>query len=195
MHNLFVLLRKQRLCKSRESWANRIPFFWGAGCTHPLCVNWASCVDVRKRIAVLRQHCPRKGDQFNSPRCGKLQYVVGVATPIVRKVRNAHWEAKNIDGRVQNIRLPVLGITFPSIHVWRYCPFWALTSLNRHLLSSVPLARLFQSRIPAICTSVWTTSSYLSLAFHTGLVPCGFTLSRFLWPFFSFHFYDVTHHS
>jgi uncharacterized ferredoxin-like protein len=46
-----------------------------------------ACVSGERRCVSTAQE---KGDQFKSPRCGKLQYLVGVATPTVCKVRNAH---------------------------------------------------------------------------------------------------------
>jgi len=39
---------------------------------------------------------------------------------------------------------------FPSIHVWRYNPFWALASLKRRFHSSLPEVRLLR-HIPRTC--------------------------------------------
>ena len=71
-------------------------------------------------------------------------------------------------------------IQFP-IHLWRYKPFWALTSFKRHLHSSLSSARLLHSRIPKICdVSLRTTSFHLVLGFPTGLLLWNFPFRFFL---------------
>ena len=61
--------------------------------------------------------------------------------------------------------------THPSIHPWRYSPFWALASLIRCLHSSLFAALLLHPLIPSSCrASLWTTSARLVPGIPTGLV-------------------------
>jgi hypothetical protein len=73
----------------------------------------------------------------------------------------------------------------PSIHLWRYSPFWALASLRRRLYSSLSSARPLRPRIPRICyVSRRMTSSHLALGFPSGLVLRNFQL-RIFWGILS----------
>jgi len=68
----------------------------------------------------------------------------------------------------------------PSIYLWRYNPFWALTSLRRRLYSSLSSARHLRPRIIGICDmSLRMTSSHLAVGFLNGLVLWHFQLRTF----------------
>ena len=61
------------------------------------------------------------------------------------------------------------GVTFPSIHIWRYSPFRALASLKARLHSSLFSALLLHPLIPSsCCASLWTTSAHLVLGLPRG---------------------------
>jgi hypothetical protein len=88
----------------------------------------------------------------------QLQYAVRVTARTVCKVRNVRGEGKKADCRVHKVRLPKPGRRFTSIHVRRCSPFWVRASLKRRLYSPLSPARLFQPRIPRICSaSLWTS--------------------------------------
>ena len=68
----------------------------------------------------------------------------------------------------------------PSIHLWRYSPFWALASLTRRFHSSLFVALLLHPLVPSSCSaSLWTTSAHLVLALPTGLVVWKFPFRIF----------------
>jgi len=85
--------------------------------------------------------------------------------------------------------LPLVTFLSPSIHIWRYSPFRALTSIIRHLHSSLFSAVLLHPLIPiSRNASLWTTSAHLVLGLPAGLW-CGSSrlkplLESFLLPFF-----------
>jgi len=68
----------------------------------------------------------------------------------------------------------------PSIHPWRYSPFWALASLTRRLHSSLFVALLLHPLDPSTCSaSLWTTFAHLVLGLPTGLVVWKFPFITF----------------
>jgi len=73
-----------------------------------------------------------------------------------------------------------LGFFVLSIHMWRYSPFRALTSLIRRLHSSLFSAVLLQPLIPSSYNaSLWTTSAHLVIGLPTGLVVLKFPFKTF----------------
>ena len=65
---------------------------------------------------------------------------------------------------------------YPFIHVWRYSPFWALTSLKRLLLSSLSSPHLLHSLIPKTWNASGQRPSLLFFLFSYWFVLLNFPL-------------------
>ena len=79
--------------------------------------------------------------------------------PVVRQ----HTEWMNM-----NIYLYTYIYIYIPLHLWRYSPFWALSSLTRRLHFSLSFARLLHPRTSRPCkVTLRTTSSHLILGYPT----------------------------
>jgi len=101
-----------------------------------------------------------------------------------------------VEQRVSHLRtviFPYNPSIHPFIHLWRYSPVRALTSLTRRFHSSLFAALLLHPLIPSIYSaSLWTTSTHLVLGLPTGLVVSKFPFRTcfgilsssilFIWP-------------
>jgi hypothetical protein len=144
------------------------------------------------RTAWTEHQCPYKGDLYLYKDRDRMflrkvvtnlqgrttQITTGTCSTVVP--HNLH----NPRGRIflQKLKLP------PSIHLRRYSPFRALSSLTRRHHSSLFVALLLHPLIPSSCiASLWTTSAHLVLGLPTGLVVWKFPFRTFFWNPFFFH--------